>query len=83
MARRIAALILMQPELDANYEAVKADTCLGPKRSRAQSRRMRILRGLRRNGDSGVEEQFRIGVTRQEEGWQDQTADSGMADYER
>ncbi|MCU0914367.1 MAG: hypothetical protein MUC88_07390 [Planctomycetes bacterium] len=26
MARRIAALILMQPELDANYEAVKADT---------------------------------------------------------
>jgi len=26
MARRIAALILLQPELDANYEAVKADT---------------------------------------------------------
>jgi hypothetical protein len=26
MARRIAALILIQPELDANYEAVKADT---------------------------------------------------------
>jgi len=26
MARRIAALILMQPELDANYEAAKADT---------------------------------------------------------
>lgn len=26
MARRIAALILMQDELDANYEAVKADT---------------------------------------------------------
>jgi hypothetical protein len=26
MARRIAALILMQPELDANYETVKADT---------------------------------------------------------
>ncbi|MEN6335919.1 MAG: type ISP restriction/modification enzyme [Phycisphaerales bacterium] len=26
MARRIAALILMQPDLDANYEAVKADT---------------------------------------------------------
>jgi len=26
MARRIAALILMQPELDANYEAVKSDT---------------------------------------------------------
>jgi hypothetical protein len=25
MARRIAALILMQPELDANYEGVKAD----------------------------------------------------------
>ena len=25
MARRIAALILMQPDLDANYEAVKAD----------------------------------------------------------
>jgi len=25
MARRIAALILMQPEFDANYEAVKAD----------------------------------------------------------
>ena len=26
MARRIAALILLQPELDANYQAVKADT---------------------------------------------------------
>jgi hypothetical protein len=26
MARRIAALILMQPDLDANYDAVKADT---------------------------------------------------------
>lgn len=26
MVRRIAALILMQPELDANYERVKADT---------------------------------------------------------
>jgi hypothetical protein len=26
MAQRIAALILMQAELDANYEAVKADT---------------------------------------------------------
>ena len=26
MARRIAALILMQPELDANCETVKADT---------------------------------------------------------
>jgi hypothetical protein len=26
MARRIAALILMQPDLDANYEALKADT---------------------------------------------------------
>jgi hypothetical protein len=25
MARRIAALILMQTDLDANYEAVKAD----------------------------------------------------------
>jgi len=30
MARRIAALILMQPELDANYEAVKADTWSWP-----------------------------------------------------
>jgi hypothetical protein len=26
MVRRIAALILLQPDLDANYEAVKADT---------------------------------------------------------
>ena len=26
MVRRIAALILLEPELDANYEAVKADT---------------------------------------------------------
>ncbi len=26
MARRIAALILMQSDLDANYEAIKADT---------------------------------------------------------
>lgn len=26
MVHRIASLILMQPELDANYEAVKADT---------------------------------------------------------
>jgi len=26
MARRIAALILLQPELDKNYEAVKAAT---------------------------------------------------------
>ena len=25
MVRRIAALVLMQPELDANYERVKAD----------------------------------------------------------
>ncbi len=31
MVRRIAALILMQPELDANYEAVKADTWPWPK----------------------------------------------------
>lgn len=30
MARRIAALILMQAELDANYEAVKADTSPWP-----------------------------------------------------
>lgn len=30
MARRIAVLILMQPELDANYQAVKADTCRWP-----------------------------------------------------
>jgi len=33
MARRIAALILMQPELDANYEAVKADTWPWPQGS--------------------------------------------------
>ena len=26
MARRIAALILLQPDLDANYQTVKADT---------------------------------------------------------
>ena len=26
MARRIAALILLQPELDANYQRVKAET---------------------------------------------------------
>ena len=31
MARRIAALILMQPELDASYEAVKADTWPWPR----------------------------------------------------
>lgn len=31
MARRIAALILLQPELDANYQAVKADTWPWPK----------------------------------------------------
>jgi len=34
MARRIAALILMQPELDANYEAVKADTWPWPPKRR-------------------------------------------------
>ncbi len=33
MARRIAALILLQPELDANYEAVKADTYPWPAES--------------------------------------------------
>ena len=26
MVRRIASLILLQPELDGNYEAIKADT---------------------------------------------------------
>jgi len=26
MARRIAALLLLQPALDANYKAIKADT---------------------------------------------------------
>jgi len=31
MARRIAALILMQPDLDANYEAIKADTWPWPR----------------------------------------------------
>jgi hypothetical protein len=31
MAQRIAALILMQPDLDANYEAVKADTWPWPR----------------------------------------------------
>ena len=31
MVRRIAALILLQPELNANYEAVKADTWPWPK----------------------------------------------------
>jgi hypothetical protein len=31
MARRIAALILMQPDLDANYEAVKAGTWPWPR----------------------------------------------------
>lgn len=30
MSRRIAALCLMQPELDANYAAVKADTYSWP-----------------------------------------------------
>ena len=30
MARRIAALLLLQPALHANYEAVKADTFHGP-----------------------------------------------------
>ena len=30
MVRRIAALILLQPDLDANYEAVKADTWARP-----------------------------------------------------
>lgn len=35
MARRIAALILMQPELDANYEAVKADTWPWPNEPQA------------------------------------------------
>ena len=30
MARRLAALILMQQELDANYEAVKTDTWAWP-----------------------------------------------------
>jgi len=34
MARRIAALVLMQPELDANYEAVKADTWPWPQKER-------------------------------------------------
>jgi len=34
MARRIAALILMQAELDANYEAVKADTYPWPRDTR-------------------------------------------------
>lgn len=31
MVRRIAALVLMQPELDANYERVKADAWDWPK----------------------------------------------------
>jgi len=35
VARRIAALILMQPDLDANYEAVKADTWPWPEEKRA------------------------------------------------
>ena len=35
MASRIAALILMQPELDANYEAVKADTWPWPHKETA------------------------------------------------
>ena len=34
MARRIAALILMQPDLDANYEAVKANTWPWPREER-------------------------------------------------
>jgi hypothetical protein len=34
MARRIAALILLQPELDANYQAVKADTWPWPQGSK-------------------------------------------------
>jgi hypothetical protein len=32
MSRRIAALILLQPELDANYEAVKSDTWPWPQK---------------------------------------------------
>jgi hypothetical protein len=34
MARRIALLVLMQPDLDANYEAVKADTWPWPHEKR-------------------------------------------------
>jgi hypothetical protein len=34
MARRIASLVLMQPDLDANYEAVKADTWPWPHEKR-------------------------------------------------
>jgi hypothetical protein len=34
MVRRIAALILLQPELDANYERVKSDTWLWPESPR-------------------------------------------------
>ena len=33
MARRIAAILLLQPALDANYERVKADTCAWPGKS--------------------------------------------------
>lgn len=32
MTRRLAALILLQPELDKNYEAVKSNTWYWPKR---------------------------------------------------
>ena len=32
MVRRIAALILLQPELDANYRAVKEDTWPWPQK---------------------------------------------------
>jgi hypothetical protein len=37
MARRIAALILMQPDLDANYAALKADTWPWPHEQYATS----------------------------------------------
>ena len=37
MVRRIAALILLQPDLDANYQTVKADTWPWPQSSAAQS----------------------------------------------
>ena len=30
MARRIAAILLLEPALDANYERVKADTYVWP-----------------------------------------------------
>ena len=32
MARRIAAILLLEPALDANYERVKADTYAWPRR---------------------------------------------------